>query len=135
MLEWFRKLRGSVLDDYGFLGTDMHAHWLPGIDDGAKDLNESVAMIRELKAIGYHRLIATPHVMADLYRNTPEIIEGKLAEVKEACRANNIDIELGAAAEYLLDEGFEPHLRQHGPLDLWQGEISVGGIRILPTPP
>ncbi len=116
MFEWYRKLRGSNLDNYGFLGTDMHAHWLPGIDDGAKDIGESLAMIRELKALGFHRLIATPHIMADLYRNTPEMIKGKLALVREACNEENIDIELGAAAEYLLDEGFESHIREHGPL-------------------
>ena len=116
MLDWLLKLRGPMLNDYGFLRTDMHAHWLPGIDDGAKDIEESLQMIKSLRAMGYRRLVATPHIMHELYRNTPEIIHERLATVRKACREADIDIELDAAAEYLLDEKFESHLEQYGPL-------------------
>jgi tyrosine-protein phosphatase YwqE len=116
MLEWLRKLRSPPLRDLAFLDTDMHAHWLPGIDDGAKDMTESLAMIREFKALGYRRLIATPHIMSDIYPNVPDTIRQQLREVREACRVEGIDIQLDTAAEYLVDEQLEDHLRKYGPL-------------------
>src|SRR5688500_7070654 len=86
--------------------TDMHAHFLPGIDDGASDMVESLLLIQKLMESGYKKLIATPHVMSDFFKNTPEIILGKLAEVKEAVAQQGWQIEIEAAAEYYLDEFF-----------------------------
>ncbi len=45
---------------------DMHLHVLPGIDDGAKDLDESIAMLATLRGMGFDRLVATPHLMEPL---------------------------------------------------------------------
>ena len=88
------------------VNVDMHSHMLPGIDDGAANLEESIGMIKRFVALGYKKLIMTPHVMSDFYKNTPEIILGKLGEVRQECEKQGIDIELDAAAEYYLDEGF-----------------------------
>lgn len=96
----------------------MHAHWLPGIDDGAKTLDDSLAMIRALRDGGYRHLIATPHIMSDYYQNTPDIIRQRLAEVRVVCADEGLDITLDAAAEYLVDEGFEHHLETYGALTL-----------------
>jgi tyrosine-protein phosphatase YwqE len=93
--------------DYSVLGTDMHSHILPGIDDGAPDIETSLALIRGLKELGYRRLIATPHIMWDMYRNTPAIIQEKLNLVREAVAREGIDIKIDAAAEYFLDEHVE----------------------------
>ncbi|RYG25780.1 MAG: capsular biosynthesis protein, partial [Chitinophagaceae bacterium] len=82
----------------------MHSHLLPGIDDGAKDLEHSLQLIRGLKALGYQKLVTTPHIMWDMYRNTPSIIAEKLDEVRKAVALEGIDIEIDAAAEYFLDE-------------------------------
>lgn len=86
------------------LGTDMHAHWLPGIDDGAKDLEESLALIDFLIDLGFTRLIATPHVMSDFYINPTDKIRKKLDDVREMLHKNQRNIELSAAAEYYFDE-------------------------------
>ena len=106
------------MENFGYLHTDMHAHWLPGIDDGAESLQYSLDMIRDLAALGYRHLIATPHVMADLYNNSPENILGALEEVRQAAEAEGLDVELNAAAEYLLDEGFPDRLRDDHLLTL-----------------
>ena len=92
--------------DVTSLGVDMHAHWLPGIDDGAQNIEEALEIIRFLNATGYRKLIATPHVMSDFYKNSTETILGKLAEVKSAVEKEGIDIQLEAAAEYYFDEEF-----------------------------
>lgn len=95
--------------DYNFstIGTDMHSHILPGIDDGAKNIGDSISLAKRFKELGYKKLVATPHVMADYFRNTPEIIHHALDILREGLLQNNIDLEVNAAAEYYLDETFE----------------------------
>ena len=60
----------------------MHSHLLPGIDDGAEDMEHSLELIRGMRELGYKKLITTPHVMWDMYKNTHEIILEKLALVQ-----------------------------------------------------
>lgn len=85
----------------------MHSHILPGIDDGAKNLGDSLLLAARFKELGYRKLIATPHIMADYFRNTPTIINKALDVLREGLNQNNIDLEVNAAAEYYLDETFE----------------------------
>jgi protein-tyrosine phosphatase len=94
----------------------MHSHLLPGIDDGAEDLESSLELIRGMNALGYKKLITTPHVLWDMYKNTHEIILEKLAVVREAVKKAGIDVEIHAAAEYFLDEHVEDLLRNKEPL-------------------
>lgn len=84
--------------------TDIHSHLLPGIDDGVQDLEEAEILARDFLKMGYKKLVTTPHVMQDFYRNTPEIIRAKLQELKAHLKLKNIPIEVEAAAEYYLDE-------------------------------
>jgi protein-tyrosine phosphatase len=92
--------------DFSSLGTDMHSHLIPGIDDGAKTIEDSVELIRHLHSLGYTKLITTPHVMSDYFQNTPETILGGLEIVRAALKENNIPVEISAAAEYYIDDGF-----------------------------
>lgn len=82
----------------------MHSHLLPGIDDGAKTLTETSALVASLQNMGYTKAITTPHIMHDSYRNTPEIIQAKLSEVRTYLASENSTFTIEAAAEYYLDE-------------------------------
>lgn len=95
----------SKLDpiDLSILKTDMHSHLIPGIDDGSKSMEETITLLRKFSELGYKKVITTPHIMADFYRNTPEIILGGLASVREEIKKQGINIEIEAAAEYYLD--------------------------------
>lgn len=93
--------------DLSVLGSDIHSHFIPGIDDGAKTIEDTVEMIREMHNLGYKKVITTPHIMGDFYRNTPEIILNGLKKVKEALKQANIPIAIEAAAEYYLDYDLE----------------------------
>ena len=53
----------------GMLKTDMHSHLIPGIDDGAPDIETSLQLIGGLHALGYRKIITTPHIMWDMYKN------------------------------------------------------------------
>ncbi len=87
------------------LGTDMHSHLLPGLDDGAETVEHSLALLRALRELGYHKLIMTPHIMGDFYKNTPEGIRAALERLREAAATAGLDdVELNCAAEYYLDE-------------------------------
>ncbi len=98
------------------LVADMHSHILPGIDDGAATLDESLALIQHLMGLGYKKLITTPHIMGDFFKNTPAIIHSKLDEVKNAVALKGWQIELHAAAEYYLDEWLIEKLNRDEPL-------------------
>ena len=102
------RLKTAV--DLSILGCDIHSHFIPGIDDGAKTVEDSVQMITEMYHMGYKKVITTPHTMSDYYRNTSETILDGLEKVKIALKENNIPIEVGAASEYYLDFDFERKL-------------------------
>ena len=87
------------------LGADMHSHLLPGLDDGAETLAHSLDLLRALRALGFRKLVLTPHVMGDFYKNTPEGIRAALALLRTAAEAAGLgDVALDCAAEYYLDE-------------------------------
>ena len=98
--------------------TDIHAHLLPGIDDGPKTMEEAVAMVKLLSKIGYKRLIATPHVYQEYYPNTRKTILEKLLLLQSAIEKANIPISIDAAAEYYLDDHFELLLKENNLLTL-----------------
>ena len=99
----------NTIPEFNFekIGVDMHSHILPGIDDGAPTVRESIMMINRFKNLGFKKLIATPHIMSDYYRNTPDIINRALDQLREELQKQNINISIEAAAEYYLDETFE----------------------------
>jgi tyrosine-protein phosphatase YwqE len=106
--------------------VDMHSHLLPGIDDGAKDLETSIALIQKMASYGIKNIITTPHVLGDVYLNTPEIIERALKEVRAALQERNItDITIDAAAEYMLDEQFSAILEKDKLLTLKDNYVLV----------
>lgn len=105
-----KKKRLQVPVDLSKLGCDVHSHLIPNIDDGSKGIDDSLNMITQLHQLGYTKIITTPHIMGDAYRNTPEIILGGLETVKNTLRENNIPVEMSAAAEYYLDFDFERKL-------------------------
>jgi len=91
--------------DIAMMGTDLHSHLIPGIDDGSPDMESSIEMIKKFASLGYKKLITTPHIMCDYYKNTPEIILKGLDKVRNELLKQNINIEIEAASEYNLDDG------------------------------
>lgn len=101
--------------DLSVIGVDMHSHFIPGIDDGAKTIDDSVEMITTMSQLGYRKVITTPHIMGDFYRNTPENIGSGLQHVRNAVAATGVSIEIEAAAEYYFDFELE-HKLEHEKL-------------------
>ncbi len=81
---------------------DLHSHILPGIDDGAASLESALEIARSAVADGIGRLAATPHVRSD-YPTTPELMEQRLAELRDALASASIPLELLPGGEIALD--------------------------------
>ncbi len=106
MLHIFSKKKYLV--DYldGFV--DIHNHILPGIDDGAKTVEESVALLKGFAEFGVARFIATPHIMHNYYPNTPQTISASLDLLKNAMLQEKLKaISIEAAAEHMIDANFD----------------------------
>jgi len=102
----------SEINDFSGLVNDIHSHFLPGIDDGASTINDSLNLGKAFLEMGYKKVITTPHVMADGFPNKTDTILEKLNEVRSAFKSADIPLEIEASAEYYLDEGFESQLNK-----------------------
>jgi protein-tyrosine phosphatase len=78
--------------------VDLHCHLLPGIDDGAPDLETSVAMARAAVDGGVDAIVATPHV-SGTYRNDPGTLERRCAEDQQAIDAAGVPLRVYKGAE------------------------------------
>lgn len=116
------------------LGVDMHSHILPGIDDGSPDVETSLALLSGLHQLGYSHFICTPHIMADLYPNTPQSIQTALAKVQQAVEQAGLPITIQAAAEYLMDEQFESILEADEIMALPGKRVLVEMSFVAPPP-
>jgi len=93
-----------AIDLSKYVKADMHSHILPGIDDGAKDISQSIELIEGLIQLGFSQLLCTPHVMSDFYRNSTDTIKENLDVLRNELDKRNINININAAAEYYFDE-------------------------------
>src|ERR1700730_7546180 len=119
------KIKRSPEVNFSQLATDMHSHLLPGLDDGAPDVMMSAELINGLLDLGYKKLITTPHVMADIYPNTPFTIKAAYESIKKESQVSQINFPLQIAAEYLLDEQLDKMLRQNDPLLCISGKMAL----------
>ena len=89
--------------------VDIHSHILPGIDDGAKNIEESIKLISEMKKMGFSKIIGTPHTYAGLYDNTNSSIRNSYDKL-----ISKIDTELRIkyASEYMLDNSLIKKARE-----------------------
>ncbi|MDP4148468.1 MAG: CpsB/CapC family capsule biosynthesis tyrosine phosphatase [Bacteroidota bacterium] len=123
MFSLFNKKTKGRPNDLSGLGADLHSHLIPGIDDGVKTMDEALRMIRGLVDLGYKRIYTTPHILKDIYPNTPGIIaEGHRAVTAELAR-QQISVEFHAAAEYFMDDHFSDSLESGDVLLTLKGNM------------
>ena len=107
----FKKKEVLPPFDLGRFKSDMHSHLIPGIDDGAQDMDQTIAMLAKFESLGYKKVVTTPHIMTDSFPNNPEIILSGLEKVKNEIKKVGIEIEIEAAAEYYFDETLMPKIK------------------------
>lgn len=103
-----KKETKALPQDYS---VDLHSHLIPGIDDGVKTLEESISIIKQMREVGFKKIITTPHIMSHKYPNTNDTILKGCELLNEELLRQNIDIQVQAAAEYYYDEYFIKSIR------------------------
>lgn len=133
----FKKLfnnKSSKPKDFSELKVDMHSHLIPGIDDGAATMEDSLTLIRSMSELGFEKLIITPHIQGEFFKNTPEIILDGLDKVRKAVKNENIPIKIDAAAEYLIDDSFMDKLKSEKLLTLMDKYLLIELSYYTPHP-
>ena len=118
---FFNRSRPSKYKDFSAIGIDMHSHLIPGVDDGAKDIDDSIELIRGLKELGFSHLITTPHTLQDIHPNTKQTLQQAHALLE-----NHIPegIKVDLSSEYYLDDQFQQQMTDNTL-------IPMSGNRIL----
>jgi protein-tyrosine phosphatase len=107
---------------------DWHCHILPGLDDGAADIEQSLAMAAALAAAGFRTVYCTPHRMPGCYEASNEQVRQGLAELQERLMERGIPLLLQPGCEYCLDEYLLSSLDDPRPL----GDSRLILVEILP---
>ena len=104
---------------------DFHSHLLFGIDDGAKTFDETLTLVKALMDFGITQFITTPHVMNHVWENSRSAILARQDEVNALLQKNNMNVEIKAAAEYLMDGHFLELLKNEPLLTLKDNYVLV----------
>ncbi|MDE6753113.1 MAG: capsular biosynthesis protein [Muribaculaceae bacterium] len=112
---WLFKKKISLKDSGLLQGlTDYHSHILPGVDDGVKTMEESLTILQAFEELGVKKVWLTPHIMED-YPNKTEDLRRRFAEFRKEWKGK---VDLGLAAEHMLDSLFEQRLEANDLLPI-----------------
>ena len=85
--------------------VDLHAHILPGLDDGSEDLSGSLKMLEFLQEMGFRHVFATPHHQLYPWRGIePEMVENGVRDLSLAASENGISVNILPGMEFDFDE-------------------------------
>ncbi|MFN8437365.1 MAG: CpsB/CapC family capsule biosynthesis tyrosine phosphatase [Cytophagales bacterium] len=117
-MSFFDKIFGSkkAIQVEDTIKVDMHNHLIYGVDDGAKILEDSLELIQGMMKLGRKKIIMTPHIMSDFYKNDASTIVPVLQILKDKVQELQWDVQLEAAAEYYLDETFIRMIENEEPV-------------------
>src|SRR5665213_2801803 len=94
---------------------DVHCHFLPALDDGCKDVNESLDCLRTMVAHGYSKLFCTPHSGSSEFTDlTPDEVAERVRLLVGNVVAAQIPIEIRPGGELRLTPGIAEGLLQKG---------------------
>lgn len=100
---------------------DLHAHVLPGLDDGPETLPEALALLRAMAEQGVRAVVATPHAADDIYRTRSEQVQAGVAALQAAADAEQLGIQIFPGQELLLGPGLSERLQRGELLPIGDG--------------
>jgi len=106
---FFTRSNKSKYSDFSEIALDMHSHLTPGVDDGARDVADSLQIIQGLKELGFTKLYTTPHTLQDIHPNTHQTLK-TAHKLLEGSLPEGITLEL--SSEYYLDEQFRDQVNE-----------------------
>lgn len=105
--------------------VDIHSHLLPGIDDGAKSMEETENFMTQMSAMGIKHFITTPHIFTNVWDNTEAGIAEKLQVTKAELQEKNCFTSFNTGAEYMIDSFFMKRLETEKLLTLKDNYLLV----------
>lgn len=103
---FFQRNKPTLSDLIPDNHIDIHSHLLPGIDDGAATLEDSIALVTQMKTIGFKNIITTPHIITNVWNNSEQSIQQKYHEVAQTITENSKVNHFSVAVEYMMDDYF-----------------------------
>ena len=85
--------------------VDLHSHYIPGVDDGVRTLDESLRLLRGLKALGFEVVVATPHIRTAMFENRKPALQKAFAELISLVDPTTVP-KLSLGAEHYFDDVF-----------------------------
>lgn len=113
---------------------DLHCHILPGIDDGARDLKESLEMARIGVDQGFTQIVATPHYGSGKFSSEIYDVKRLVAELNEGLEARNIKLSILSGMEVRLTAGVMESLSEGKILSINQGPYVLLELSIMQVP-
>jgi protein-tyrosine phosphatase len=83
---------------------DLHCHCVPGIDDGARTIEESVEILRALQALGFARVVATPHMRPGMFNNTASMLREAFEKLMLEVRSDESLPTVELSCEHFFDD-------------------------------
>lgn len=97
--------------------TDIHAHIIPGVDDGAKTPEEAAEIIANMERWGINRIIASPHYTAATFENSPAKLTPAWESLKKELAARGSGVQVEFSGEYRIDDHLA-HCLETGDMSL-----------------
>lgn len=130
MSRWYERwLRGPERVEPFSIGraleVDVHSHLVPGVDDGAQSLGESLKLLDQMVALGYRGAVLTPHIYPGLYPNSAATLRPAFQQLVAAAREKWPEFQLHLAAEYFADAEFLDTVRKGDLLTFPVGSVDA----------
>ena len=100
MFRIFKKLKPKLSELLPKNFIDIHTHVLPGIDDGPKNIDDSMHLVEGINNLGFKKIICTPHTYPGLYNNTNSTIKSSYDKLIKKVHTK---MAIEYASEYMLD--------------------------------
>ncbi|MFT4666659.1 MAG: protein-tyrosine phosphatase [Ulvibacter sp.] len=135
LLDFFKLKKKGINTGFRLsFKRDIHAHLIPGVDDGPQTMEESLKLIQGFQKLGFSHLTATSHIYYQYYPNEKSKLIDAFTELKKAMVVYGIDIEIDLAAEYFLDDHFKKLLLEKELLPIANDYLLVEMPFVAPPP-
>jgi protein-tyrosine phosphatase len=116
--------RDGLIEPPAMSEVDAHCHILPGIDDGSPNEKTSIAIANLLLELGVKTVVATPHVISDIYQTTSEQILESVRKISRLFKKIGLPIKVIPGAEYYVERKFIDRIEKDDLLS-WSDEKYV----------
>lgn len=124
MLSFF-KSKNQLVDLIPHDYIDIHSHILPKIDDGSKNLEETITLLEGMSALGIKGCVPTPHTLTYVWDNSKEAILDTYSITKEKLPIHLKNMILSVSSEYMVDDSFVERIKNESLLTIGEKFVLI----------